>query len=93
MNDFFNLLIAVGAFALFCGLIAVNNLNNKDFSDYERKICRDYSIYCAILSIICFTAVFYAPQINSFFLVKPHFSHPVKTAPVALKLKKALVNR
>lgn len=93
MDDFFNFLTAVGTFSFLVGLIAVNNINNKDFSDYERKSCRDYSVLCAIFTVVCFTAVFYAPQINSYFLDKPQLSRPAKFAPVALKVKKSLENR
>jgi len=90
MDDFFNLLTGFGTFTFFVGLIAVNS---KGSSDHERRQNRELSILCAIFTVVCFTAVFYAPQINAYFFDKSQLSRPVKTAPIAQKLKKTLENR
>ena len=90
MDDFFNFLIAVGIFYLFCGIIFVNNINDKTYSVYDRRIFRKVSIVCAVISIICFTAVYYAPQINSYLLDKSQLSMQKPITHIAKKVKKFL---
>ena len=87
MDDFFNFLIAVGIFYLFCGIIFVNNINDKTYSVYDRRIFCKVSIVCAVISVICFTAVYYAPQINSCFINK-HTHKPI--THIVCKVKQSL---
>lgn len=90
MDDFFNLLTAFGIFTFLVGLIAVNS---KGSSERERRQNRELSILCAVFTVVCFTAVFYAPHINAYFLDKSQLSRPIKTAPITPKVKKSLENR